>query len=335
METIKKYLGNRFSDDNQIKLFLKKHEPKIIEFFNELCKEENAEFTEGSPLNEIIEKEVETAKIRQAENGLSEEQSEDNLNKNIQQTKDQSETNMPIILDPGEKSDDEKIHSEVLAFQIKNKQITFPNGKVNQQYEVDFDFEKFEFAEIAEVSFEGLEKIGLQYFPDEKKIKGTPMEAGDHKVRMLFKIKNYEDRSPLEREVIFIINPDPRVLWSKNIPTPEDIEYYKPDSDKAFVKVESKKTKRVFENGIKDFVRKDMVAASQRGRSHAIEGKPRDDDFALYFEKETEWYVIVVADGAGSAQYSRKGSEIACNTVKDICTTKLLAYKDEFAKIAN
>ncbi len=332
METIKKYLGNRFSDDNQIKLFLKKHEPKIIEFFNELCKEENAEFTEGSPLNEIIENEVETAKIRQVENGLSEEQSEDNLNKNIQQTKDQSETNMPIILDPGEKSDDEKIHSEVLAFQIKNKQITFPNGKVNQQYEVDFDFEKFEFAEIAEVSFEGLEKIGLQYFPDEKKIKGTPMEAGDHKVRMLFKIKNYEDRSPLEREVIFIINPDPRVLWSKNIPTPEDIEYYKPDSDKAFVKVESKKTKRVFENGIKDFARKDMVAASQRGRSHAIEGKPRDDDFALYFEKETEWYVIVVADGAGSAQYSRKGSEIACKTVKDICTTKLLAYKDEFAK---
>ncbi len=75
-----------------------------------------------------------------------------------------------------------------------------------------------------------------------------------------------------------------------------------------------------------------MVAASQRGRSHAIEGKPRDDDFALYFDEESEWYVMIVADGAGSAKYSRKGSQIACNTVMSVCKEKLLARKDEFAK---
>jgi serine/threonine protein phosphatase PrpC len=214
--------------------------------------------------------------------------------------------------------DKEKAKNDALALEIKNLQITFSNGKVNQEYCVDFDIDTYKFRDIsiAEVEFVGLDAIGLQYFPEEKKIKGTPTEAGDHKITMKFKIKGYEDRSPLERQVIFIINPDPKSLW-KNIPTPEDIEYYKPDSDCKFVKIESKKAKSV------DIARKDMVAASQRGRSHAIEGKPRDDDFALYFDDETEWYVMAVADGAGSASFSRKGSQIACQTTIEICKKQL------------
>jgi len=226
----------------------------------------------------------------------------------------------------------ENVQNEALAFQIKNKQIIFPNGKVNQEYCIDFDFENLEFAEIAEVSFDGLDKFGLEYLPEEKKIKGTPTEAGDHKVSMKFNIKGYEDRPLLEREVIFIINPDPRVLWNKNIPTPEDIEYYKPDSDKAFVKVEAKKESRYLGLKKTEIARKNMVAASQRGRSHAIEGKPRDDDFALHFDEETEWYIMVVADGAGSAKFSREGSKIACNTAMNVCKEKLLANKEVFQK---
>jgi serine/threonine protein phosphatase PrpC len=239
---------------------------------------------------------------------------------------------MSEVFDPGEKTENEKAQHEVLAFQIKNKQITFQNGKVNQEYCIDFDFEKLELAEIAEVSFEGLEKIGLQYYPDEKKIKGTPTEAGDHKTTMKFKFKGYKDRPLLEREVIFIINPDPRVLWSKTIPTPKDIDYYKPDSDKAFVKVESKKRSKQSGSKKTAIVCKDMAAASQRGRSHAIEGKPRDDDFALHFDEKTKCYIMVVADGAGSAKYSRKGSQIACNTAMNTCKENLLSNKDILSK---
>ncbi len=253
------------------------------------------------------------------------------LNTNEPTTNNQQQTEMKF--DSGEKADQDKAQHEALAFQIKNKQITFQNGKVGQEYCIDFDLENLEFTEIAEVTFDGLEKIGLAYYPDEKKIKGTPAEAGDHKITMNFKRKDWTEGKPLlEREVVFIINPDPRVLWSRNIPTPEDIEYYKPDSDKGFVKVEVKKESKYL--GLKKIItaRKDMVAASQRGRSHAIEGKPRDDDFALYFDEESEWYVMIVADGAGSAKYSRKGSQIACNTVMSVCKEKLLARKDEFAK---
>jgi serine/threonine protein phosphatase PrpC len=121
-------------------------------------------------------------------------------------------------------------------------------------------------------------------------------------------------------------------LWSKTIPTPEDIEYYKPDSDKAFVKVKSKKKSKQSGSEKNEITRKDMVAASQRGRSHAIEGKPRDDDFALHFDEKTKCYIIVIADGAGSAKYSRKGSQIACNTAMNICKENLLTNKDVLLK---
>jgi len=248
----------------------------------------------------------------------------------IQTTDNQQQTDMKF--DSGEKNNKEKAQSEALAFQIKNKQITFQNGKVNQKYCVDFDIETLNIQDIVSVDFEGLNTIGLEYNPEEKQIKGLPTEAGDHKITMKFKIKGYEDRPPLEREVIFIINPDPRMLWSKNIPTPEDIEYYKPDSDKDFVKVAAKIEKKSFLGKKKEIPRKDMVAASQRGRSHAIEGKPRDDDFALHFDEETECYIMIVADGAGSAKYSRKGSQIACNTVINICKEKLFANKENFQK---
>jgi serine/threonine protein phosphatase PrpC len=213
---------------------------------------------------------------------------------------------------------------EALALEVRNLPITFQNGKIHQEYSVGFDIDSYKFrsTSIVEVEFVGLDAIGLQYFPEEKKIKGTPTEAGDHKITMRFKIKGYEDRSPIERHVVFIINPDPKSLW-KNIPTPENVEYYKPDSDKAFVKVVSKTESKYLGLKKTQIARKDMIAASQRGRSHAIEGKPRDDDFALYFDVGTEWYLMVVADGAGSAAFSRRGSQIVCQTAKAVCSKHL------------
>jgi serine/threonine protein phosphatase PrpC len=126
----------------------------------------------------------------------------------------------------------------------------------------------------------------------------------------------------ITRDITLIINPDPRSLW-KNIATPETIEYYKPDEDKEFVKVVSKKVGGFLGIGKKEQARKDMVAASQRGRSHAHEGRARDDDFRLFFDESSEWHVMVVADGAGSAKYSRRGSQIACETVIDVCKEKI------------
>ena len=292
---------------------------------------------DGRLKEEITEVSIEA--IKQTEPPVDNRQLEENIDSNPQQVMQscyednkQQEENKDMKFGAANSSDKEQAKQNALAFQIKNKQIAFPNGKIGQEYCTDFDFEKLDVAEIAEVTFNGLEKIGLAYFPNESKIKGIPIEAGDHKVTMNFKRKDWREGKPLlQREVIFIINPDPKSLW-KNIPTSENIEYFKPDCDNAFVKVKSKKTKGVLGLGKKEIARKDIVAASQRGRSHAIEGKPRDDDFALYFDEETEWYIMVVADGAGSAPFSRRGSQIACQTAKEICKNKIFAAKKELDK---
>ncbi|MBC7735962.1 MAG: protein phosphatase 2C domain-containing protein [Candidatus Saccharibacteria bacterium] len=57
------------------------------------------------------------------------------------------------------------------------------------------------------------------------------------------------------------------------------------------------------------------VAASLRGRSHAREGGFRDDDFCLSADRQGGWHIATVADGAGSAKFSRHGAHLATKTV--------------------
>lgn len=146
------------------------------------------------------------------------------------------------------------------------------------------------------------------------KITGKPTTPGDFIVKLCFKHKGWICGEPTtEIRIPIAFNPDPRSLW-KNIPTSKDVIFYKPDSDSEYVKIEESEVSGP---------RKDIVAASQRGRSHAQEGKARDDHFKLYHCNSSDWYIIAVADGAGSAKYSRKGSEIACETVVEYCKEQL------------
>ena len=208
---------------------------------------------------------------------------------------------------------------------LKNKHIQLQNGKVNQPYQYLFDITIFDIADIGNFELVGLEEIGLKFNTITDLIEGTPNKAGDHRITLKCKRNKWvEGDVVFERQITLIINPDPRSLWN-SIPTPTDIMYYKPDSDCRYVKVE--KTKGIFGLGKKE--QKDIVAASQRGRSHAHEGTPRDDDFSIQHLKEEGWYIMAVADGAGSAKFSRQGSLIACQTTQDVCNTQLSKYNKE------
>lgn len=155
-------------------------------------------------------------------------------------------------------------------------------------------------------------------------ISGKPTTPGDFTISLCVKHKGWINGEPtIELKLPIAFNPDPRSLW-KNIPTSENLLYYKPDYDCEYLKVEE------CENS---GPRKDIVAASQRGRSHAQEGKPRDDHFKLFHCDDSDWYIIAVADGAGSAKYSREGSRIACETVVDHCKEQLLNCSEFEEKI--
>ena len=71
-----------------------------------------------------------------------------------------------------------------------------------------------------------------------------------------------------------------------------------------------------------------LLGASLRGRSHAHEGKYREDDFAMA-ASETG-HIVVVADGAGSARLSRVGAHLAVDEV-----IHQLENQEEFPKNAD
>ncbi len=104
-----------------------------------------------------------------------------------------------------------------------------------------------------------------------------------------------------------MILPDPKTLW-KNLPTDSEAPYQTPNE----------KTLTCF-----DIYGKTLIAASKRGRSHAHEGKFRDDDFEVKWIPETGWLIVAVSDGAGSAEFSRKGAQIACLTFVNELDEKL------------
>lgn len=144
-------------------------------------------------------------------------------------------------------------------------------------------------------------------------IKGVPTNAGDYNITLRYKYNGwYDGCNILERVFKIAVNPDPRSLW-KDVPTDKNIKFFKDDYACEYITVPEN------EKGSQ----KDIVAASKRGRSHAHEGKARDDDFKLFHNDENGWYIMAVADGAGSARYSRKGSALACDICVEHCKKAL------------
>lgn len=162
-------------------------------------------------------------------------------------------------------------------------------------------------------------KPSLEYFRGQ----GNPVES-TYELVLQFEIISKESSnitSLVEKKVPFVINQDPKKLW-RNLPVdwekmPEP-KYQNEDIQVEYVKVEA------LEDGTPQ---KDIVVASKRGRSHAHEAKPRDDFFKVK-HLDNGWYIMAVADGAGSAKNSREGSRIACTESVDYCQKQLIDNKD-------
>lgn len=181
-----------------------------------------------------------------------------------------------------------------------------PNGKKGEPY--SFRFTLPPSIRILKMQVPQIKGIAA-YTPDGRQwlISGVPDEAGEFKITFGYILNGHPKPGKfIMRQASLIINPDPRDLW-RDLPVDPGLEYYKDNEESQLLKTP---------NGI-------MLAASGRGRSHAHKGLPRDDDFSLFYDDFSGWHIMAVADGAGSATFSRKGSEIACAAALHSCRTNL------------
>lgn len=227
----------------------------------------------------------------------------------------------------------------IIENEVNKWKINLPNAKEGYAYEQTYHIPTVEIIPNVTVEIQSVvglsEKLqGLSIIVSDDKqsfiISGTPTldafrEDGatpesNFELTLSYTVNGMDlpdNCKSLERKIPFIINQDPRKLWKNlsvdwdNMPEPK---YKKEDTQCEYIKV------RANANGIP---KKDIVAASKRGRSHAQEAKPRDDHFRIEY-LPNDWYILTVADGAGSAKYSRKGSQIACDTAVDFCRQSLL-----------
>ena len=217
---------------------------------------------------------------------------------------------------------DTKMKIKVLAqHELDSAAITIPNGTKGEHLPA----QTFTLPAtlIKDPAITGLEGTGLACEPlggAAFAISGTPAREGQVDLTITCDYEGRVEGEPLlSRTVSFTINPDPRSLW-KDLPTSPDVVFPKKDFDSASIIVRE-------DPAFPGERAKDVAAASRRGRSHANEGKPRDDDFAIQ-HLDNGWYILAVCDGAGSATYSRRGAEVAAQKVRDLCTEALTDNPD-------
>ena len=194
------------------------------------------------------------------------------------------------------------------------------NGRVGQLYSDEIDFNKVPTqSKITEFEIKGLEQInGLSINKEKKIIEGIPEKSGVPEENYDFHLEIIyitESKEKGKREISIKILPDPKSLW-KNLEPPPEIQHRKPhEAIEVITFIEKIKFKKSTERQI--------IAASKRGRSHAHNAKFRDDHFKIAHLEKTGWSIITVADGAGSAELSRIGSEIACEKTLELITNQL------------
>lgn len=125
-------------------------------------------------------------------------------------------------------------------------------------------------------------------------VQGTPASSGDFSITLRYRFGDDPPVTERTSKFSLYVNPDPKLLW-KNLPSDRNDPLWKEDEASQQLAGQMRQ----------------IVAARKRGRSHAHVGSCCDDDFFLHHNPETGWYIAIVADGAGSAKSSRRGSQLA------------------------
>ena len=173
------------------------------------------------------------------------------------------------------------------------------NGEMGKDYEATIKpWGASALGSIIISDIKGLEEIGLNWDQGRQSIVGQPKKAGEFNLTIRYKIGAGSENA--EAPCQLIVNPDPDSLW-QNHPSDKIHHFWKEDDDEKTVQG--------------SWFR--ILAASRRGRSHAHAGSCRDDDFYVDVTGDEKWGILIVADGAGSAKFSRQGSALAVKAAGD------------------
>ena len=154
-------------------------------------------------------------------------------------------------------------------------------------------------------------ECGLVWDAKYHQISGTPSQAGDVEIR--YTVPEHGADTPV-RQTLYI-NPNPKDLW-QNQPSDPTAPFAKPDTAHDLITTAQGR----------------LIAARVRGRSHAHNGTHCDDDYRIAYHERTGLHFIAVADGAGSAEFSRYGSQLAVNAAADT-VWQLLDNNEKFFRL--
>lgn len=137
--------------------------------------------------------------------------------------------------------------------------------------------------------------LALTFDPAGGAFSGIPGQAGEPLIGISYRYASQPAEHVRHASVKLVINANPKSMW-RDLPSDQADIYWRPDQQSSQLAGAALRA----------------IAASKRGRSHAHVGSFRDDDYAIAHLPDTQWYIGIVADGAGSARFSRKGAAIIC-----------------------
>lgn len=140
---------------------------------------------------------------------------------------------------------------------------------------------------------------GLQVDVARGEVSGTVQAAGEVPIRLQFCFLADASARPYSAQITLLVTPNPKSLWL-NKPSDPQAPFWRPDHTCT----------AQHHTGYR------LLAASQRGRSHAHRGGFREDDYWIA-QAADGWSLALVADGAGSARFSRQGAHLACRVTGD------------------
>ncbi len=172
-----------------------------------------------------------------------------------------------------------------------------PNASVGKAYDAQLKRSNDVEGTLSLRSMSGLDEVGgLAFNAEQGTLTGQPKHAGDFEFTLEGEAQHEDGwRQPVTGRGRLTVIPDPRSLW-KNLPSDNTARFHKSDEATSTLSTT---------DGLR------LLAASKRGRSHAHQGRHRDDDAAISHIKSSGWSILAVADGAGSCALSRRGSELA------------------------